>query len=210
MHTQNPCRVMLIDDHEIVREGLRVVLESGGFECVEAGSTEEALALLGRGEPVDVAVVDFGLPGADGLEAIAGIHRFRQDLPVLLLSMQPEEMLATRALRLGAAGYICKASPAAEVLEAVRCVARGQHYVSREFAARTAASVTIRQKFSAREFEVLRLIGAGKTASEIATILGLGVKTVYTYRERLMEKLQVQSNYEIVRYVLDRGLLEGS
>jgi DNA-binding NarL/FixJ family response regulator len=177
---------------------------------VEAGTTEEALALLRRGEPVDVAVVDFGLPGADGLEAITGIHQLREDLPVLLLSMQPEEMLATRALRQGAAGYICKSSPPTEVLEAVRCVARGQHYVSREFAARTAAGVTVRQKFSAREFEVLRLIGAGKTPAEIATILGLSIKTVYTYRERLMEKLEVQSNYEIVRYVIEQGLLESS
>jgi DNA-binding NarL/FixJ family response regulator len=204
------CRVLVTDDHSIVRDGLRAVLEANGLGCVEAASAEEALALLRGGEPVSVAVVDFGLPGTDGLEAIARFHELRPDLPVLLFSMQSDEMLAARALRAGAAGYISKSSPSTELVEAVRAIARGERYVSRQFAARMAAGAAEPQRFSGREFEVLRLIGAGKTPGEIATVLGLSIKTVYTYRERLMEKLQAQSNYEIVRYALDQGLVDES
>ncbi|MFY9854841.1 MAG: response regulator transcription factor [Terracidiphilus sp.] len=208
-------RILLIDDHAIVLEGLRSALEIvGGMECVEASSAEEALRQLRGGLRPDVVVLDYGLPGLDGLDAIGLIHAEQSQLPVLIFSMQAEEKLAQRALEQGAAGYISKTSPTAEVIAAVRMIADGKQYISRQFAERLhlstdkARPVEAHESLSAREFETLRLIAAGKSLQEIAAALKIGKSTASTYRERLMRKLNVSNNYEIIRYAVEKGVVQ--
>jgi DNA-binding NarL/FixJ family response regulator len=212
--TKGPLRILLIDDHAIVREGLRSALEMvGEMECREAGSAEEALRLLRGGLKPDVVVMDFGLPGLDGLDAIGLIHAEQSHLPVLIFSMQTEEKLALRALEQGAAGYLSKSSSNAEVIAAVRRVAEGHKYVSRQFAARLnhstdqAQPVEAHHALSAREFETMRLIAAGKSLQETAAALEISKATASTYRERLLKKLNLSSNYEIVCYAIEKGLV---
>lgn len=207
-------RVLLIDDHAIVREGLRSALElMGSMECFEASSAEEALRRLRSGLQIDAVVMDFGLPGLDGLDAIGLIHDERKKLPVLIFSMQTEEKLAARALELGAAGFISKSSPNAEVVKAVLAVVAGRQYVSRQFAARLdhpfdkTPPAEAHEALSTREFETMHLIAAGKSLMQIAEALNVCKTTANTYRARLMKKLNVSSNHEIVRYAVDKGLV---
>lgn len=207
--------VLLVDDHAVVREGLRAILEaSGEISCVEADSAEEAIEMLKQAAPIDVILLDISLPGISGLDALAEIHSIRPQLPVLLLSMHPEEQFAVRALRMGAQGYLSKSTPSAEVLHAVKSAAKGQNYISRHIAAMVAQGIggesesPVHESLSNREFEILRMIGSGKSVSEIAQIQGLSVKTVSTYRERILSKMNFTNNFDIIRYVLQEGLLE--
>jgi len=208
-------QVLLVDDHAVVREGLRAILEaSGEIACIEADSAEQAIEMIGPGMSIDVMLLDISLPGMSGLDALAEIHRLRPRLPVLLLSMHPEEQYAVRALRMGAQGYLSKSTPSAEVLHAVKSAARGENYISRHVAAMVAQGIGGESKspahetLSNREFEILRMIGSGKSVSEIAQIQGLSVKTVSTYRERILNKMEFNNNFDIIRYVLQEGLLE--
>ncbi|MGA2834168.1 MAG: response regulator transcription factor [Terracidiphilus sp.] len=212
--TKGTLRILLIDDHAVVREGLRSALEiMGEMKCSEATSAEEALSQLRSGLRPDVVVMDFGLPGLDGLDAIGLIHAEQSKLPVLIFSMQPEEKLALRALEQGAAGYISKSSPNSEVVNAVRVVAEGKQYVSRQFAARLngtmdrAQPAEAHEALSAREFETIRLIAVGKSLQEIAEALKISKATASTYRERLMMKLNLSNNYEIICYAIEKGLV---
>jgi DNA-binding NarL/FixJ family response regulator len=208
-------KVLLVDDHAVVREGLRAILEaSSEIACIEADSAEDAIDVLEHAVPVDVMLLDISLPGMSGLEALAEIHRIRPQLPVLLLSMHPEEQFAVRALRMGAQGYLSKSTPSAEVLQAVKSAARGENYISRHIAAMVAQGIggesesPAHETLSNREFEIMRMIGSGKSVSEIAQIQGLSVKTVSTYRERILSKMNFSNNFDIIRYVLQEGLLE--
>lgn len=208
-------QVLLVDDHAVVREGLRAILEaSGEIVCIEAESAEEALKVLARAVPIDVMLLDISLPGISGLEALGEVHNLRPELPVLLLSMHPEEQFAVRALRMGAQGYLSKSTPSAEVLQAVKSAAKGENYISRHLAALVAQGIggesetPVHESLSNREFEILRMIGSGKSVSEIAQIQGLSVKTVSTYRERILNKMNFSNNFDIIRYVLQEGLLE--
>lgn len=207
-------RILLIDDHAIVREGLRSALEiMGEMECMEAASAEEALRQLRGGLRPDAVVLDYGLPGLDGLDTIGLIHAEQSHLPVLIFSMQAEEKLAQRALEQGAAGYISKTSPTTEVVAAVRMAAEGKRYISRQFAERLhrstdkARPAEAHESLSAREFETLRLIAAGKSLQEIAAALEISKATASTYRARLMKKLNLSSNYEIICYAMEKGLV---
>jgi len=208
-------RLLLVDDHAIVRDGLRAVLDASGIcECFEAGSAEEAISLIRTGAHPQIAVIDFSLPGMDGLDTIPELLKLLPDLRILLLSMQPEEELAARALRLGAYGYVSKGSSSAAIVEAVRTVAAGEKYISRQFAAKLAMQLVnpaprpAHETLSDREFETLRLLASGKSVSEIADVLSLSVKTISTYRQRLLEKLSLENNYEIIRYALEHGLVD--
>lgn len=207
-------KVLLVDDHAIVREGLRSALETiGAMECIEAASAEQALGLLRQGLRPDAVVMDFGLPGLDGLDAIGLIHAEQAGLPVLIFSMHPESHLALRALQQGAAGYISKSSPNAEVIKAVRAIVNGEHYLSSQFAACLKEAqarprpAEAHETLSAREFETMRLIAAGKSLMEIAQVLEISKPTANTYRERLMRKLNLSSNHEIVRYAVEKNLV---
>jgi DNA-binding NarL/FixJ family response regulator len=207
-------KVLLVDDHAVVRRGMRAILEAkGNIACVEAGCAEDALQLLDSGVPLDVVLLDISLPGMSGLDALAEIRQRRPQLAVLLISMFPEEQYATRALRLGAAGYLCKSSSPSEIERAVLSVSHGNIHLSRaalQVAQEDGANQNrpLHESLSSREFTVLRMIGAGKPVSEIAGTLGLSVKTVSTYRERILEKMKLSNNYGIIRYVLQEGLLE--
>lgn len=208
-------QVLLVDDHAVVRDGLRSILEaSGEISCSQAESAEIALEMLDQQHPVDVVLLDITLPGMSGLDALAEIHLRRPNLPVLLLSMHPEEQFAVRALRMGAIGYLSKSAPSSEVLAAVKAAASGATYLSRHIAAQVARGIgpegsgPLHESLSNREFEILRMIGSGKPVSEIGHDLGLSVKTVSTYRERILDKLNLSNNYDIIRYVLQEGLLE--
>lgn len=214
MEPKRVFHILLIDDHAIVRDGLRSLLETvGGMKCYEAGSGESALALLRSGLHLDVVVLDFGLPGLDGLSLIDLIHTEQGGLPVLMLSMQAEEKLALHALRQGAAGYISKSAPSQEIIRAIELVACGQKYLSAPLAARLTQAgknsipTVAHETLSAREFETLRLIALGKSLAEIAQILDIGEATVGTYRARLLKKLNLTTNYEIICYAKKNELV---
>jgi DNA-binding NarL/FixJ family response regulator len=212
----NALNVLLIDDHAVVREGLQSILEATrGIVCTQADSAEEALRLIKRGVPFDVVLLDISLTGMSGLDALAAIHNCRPKLAVLLISMLPEDQYARRALRLGAAGYLCKSTASSEVVRAVQAAARGEIYLSHavtlQVALGTSNVVEARprhESLSNREFMVLRMIGEGKPVSEIGRLLNLSVKTVSTYRTRVLDKMKMSNNYDIIRYVLQEGLIE--
>ena len=213
MNGTTPLQVLLVDDHAVVRDGLRSILEAAGdIFCSQTTCAEAALALLDQDAAMDVVLLDITLPGMSGLDALAEIHKRRPDLAVVLLSMHPEEQYAVRALRMGAAGYLSKSAPSSEILKAIRGAASGTNYLSQHIAAQVAQGVgfkddlPLHESLSNREFEILRMIGAGNAVSEIAHALGLSVKTVSTYRERILDKMNLSNNFDIIRYVLQEGL----
>ena len=179
----------------------------------EAATRDEALAQIGEGH-WDLVVLDISLGKDSGLGLLQELKRVRPRVPVLVLSMHSEEQYARRAFRAGAAGYIMKDSPQAEIAGAVHKVLRGGKYVSPKLAEILVADFDddvdrlAHERLSQREFEVLRLLGAGTTVSEIAAMLSLSDKTVSTYRTRVLEKLSLKTNAELVRYALEHSLIE--
>jgi two-component system, NarL family, invasion response regulator UvrY len=209
-------RVLLVDDHAVVRRGMRAILEDelAGVTVSEADSGEAALATLGTGTaPLDVVVLDLSMPGRSGIDLLAEIKHRHPKLPVLIMSLHGEEQFAMRALRAGASGYVTKAAAPEQLVAAVGKVARGGRYVSEALAERLAADVGKRggdaphERLSDREFEVMRGIASGSSVSEIAGNMKLSVKTVSTYRSRLLEKMGMASNSELTRYALQHGLV---
>jgi DNA-binding NarL/FixJ family response regulator len=208
-------RILLVEDHAIVREGFRRILADtfDNLVCGEAGTGPEALAQV-RGGTWDVVVLDISLPGRGGLEILKDIREVRPRLPVLMMTMYPEDQYALRAFRAGASGYITKGSPPDEVVEAVKKVAGGGKYVSATLAEHLAGNLmsdTGRPKHEAlsdRELQVLRMIGAGKTVKEIGFDLHLSEKTVSTYRTRLLEKMAMRTTAELVRYAIRSNLVD--
>ena len=208
-------RILIADDHPVVRRGLRQMFESypdlriGG----EATTSDEVVELVKRGT-WDVVILDLGLPGAGGIEALKAIKEFAPRLPVLVLSVHPEDELAIRMLRLGADGYITKGAESDVLVPAIRKVARGGRFVSAAVSERLLESVGPRssaqphERLSDREYQVLRLLAAGKTSTEIATDLSLSIKTVSTYRTRLLQKLNVRTTADLIRYALAQKLVE--
>ena len=208
-------RILIVDDHPIVRQGLKQTLADAGEmgEIVEAGTPQEALDLVGARE-WDVVILDIGLPGRGGLEVLKDIKREAPKLPVLILSMHSEDQYAVRTFRAGAAGYLTKGAATGSLVEAVRRVASGGRYVSPELAERLATELTfdaqqpLHKSLSDREFDVLRSIASGQTVGDIADRLSLSVKTVSTYRARILEKMHLKNNAELMQYVLTNHLLD--
>ena len=207
-------RVILCDDHAIVRRGLRQILsESGTIEVVaEAANYRELRNVLPSGANV-VLLLDIDMPGKNGMDALEIIHKEFPKLPVLMLSLYPEDQYAVRALRYGAMGYLNKNSAPEQLIEAVTRVASGKKFISPEVSQLLADRVSERmpdtphELLSNREFQVLRLIASGKRLSEIAESLSISPKTVSVYRARILEKLGVKNNVEVAHYVTQHGLM---
>lgn len=208
-------KVLLVDDHSILRSGLRKILETEFEDAVvgEAGAAEEALQRV-HAEPWDLLVLDISLPGRSGLDALPDIRAAQPRLPVVMLSMYGEQQFAVRALRAGAAAYLTKEHAAEELIRAIGTVLSGRRYIGASLAEQLAAHVASDRErsphelLSAREFEVFRLISSAKGLTEIGEELGLSVKTVSTYRTRILEKMQMESNAELMQYAIRHGLVD--
>jgi DNA-binding NarL/FixJ family response regulator len=206
-------RFLVVDDHAVVRRGLAEILREAfaGATCVEAGSAREAREAFGA-ETWEAVLVDVGLPDGSGLDLVKEFKSRAPKTPVLVLSVHAEAPFAVRALKAGASAYLSKESAAEELVAAVRRARAGGRYVSSVLAERLADSVASgggepHERLSDREFEVLRLIASGRTVGEIAEHLALSVKTVSTYRTRILEKTGMKTNAELTHYAISRGLV---
>ena len=208
-------RVLIADDHPIVRRGLREILaaETRIAEVIEAAHPQQVLDLANT-SACDVVVLDLGLPGRGGLEVLKDLRRDHPRLPVLILSMQPEEQYAVRALRAGAAGYLTNDAAPAKLIEAIHKLTTGGRYVSPAVAEQLAAGLTSdvtkppQELLSDREYQVLRLIASGKTVGDIAEQLSLSVKTISSYRARILEKMGMSNNAELMLYAITNKLVD--
>ncbi len=208
-------RVLIADDHAVFRRGLKETLAEAFSRIAfgEARTAQEALDHVRR-QDWDVVILDISMPGKSGLDILDELKRLRRKLPILLLSMHPEEQFARRALKGGAAGYLTKDSVPEELKEAVRRVVVGGRYVSATLAEKLAVDLRegadrpIHELLSDREFQVLRMIASGKTVKQIAEEIALSVKTVSTYRARILEKTGMKTNAELIRYALQTQLVD--
>lgn len=208
-------RVLVADDHAIVREGLkRILLRAEDFEIGdEASNGHEVLDKI-RDGAWDLLLLDMSMPGRSGIELIKLVKAERPQLPILVLTMHAEEQYAVRAFKAGASGYLTKESAPLELVSAARKVASGGLYVSPTTAERMAISLVHplealpHQRLSDREFEVFRMIVAGSSISEVADRLVLSVKTVSTHKTRILQKMQMQSQTELIHYAIKHNLIE--
>ncbi|MBI5657626.1 MAG: response regulator transcription factor [Geobacter sp.] len=210
-------RILIVDDHAIVRRGLaQILLDAfdGLSRHEEAKDGQEAYAKV-VDHDFDLVLMDISLPGRNGLEVLKQLKQIKPQLPVLMLSMHPEEQYAVRALKAGAAGYLTKGSAPDELVAAVRRVLQGGKYVSPTLSELLVSELANgmqckerHESLSDREFQVGCRIASGKTITEIATDLVLSAKTVSTYRTRILEKMQMKSNAEITTYFIRNGLVD--
>ncbi|HLX11561.1 MAG TPA: response regulator transcription factor [Bacteroidota bacterium] len=207
--------ILVVDDHDLVRQGLKKILDEQDDMKVggEAKDADELHEILPK-EHWDVITLDISLPGKSGIDLLKDVHANHPEIPILLLSMLPEDQFAMRALKAGAAGYLNKASSPGELVKAIRKVVAGRKYVSAELAERLAMGFDPQDKrlphesLSQREFQVMRELASGKSLSDIASELFVSVKTVATHRARLLEKLNMHTNAELVRYAVEHKLIE--
>ncbi len=209
-------KVFIADDHSIVRAGLRrIVEESGDMEVIaEASDGKGALQQIQKEQP-DVAVIDISMPGLDGLEVTAQLHAGYPKLPVIILTMHEEEQYVIRAIEAGAMGYITKRSAPEQLVNAIRKVHAGSRYLSAEATdllalrvARGSQGQSPLDSLSTRELQVLRRLAMGHTNREIASAYGISIKTVDTYRFRLLKKLSLRNNAELSRFAIQNRLVE--
>jgi len=208
-----PLRILLADDHQMFTQSLRSVLEREKFEVVgEATDGHEAVKLAEKHRP-DIAVLDLGMPGLNGLSAAREIEKVSPDTKTIILTSHPDEQYVVDALRAGATGYVLKTRASADLVAAIREVSRGSLYLSegvsrdalRSHLANEEKSVGV---LSGREREVLQLIAEGKSTKEIAALLSLSVKTIETHRTRLMAKLGIHETAGLVRYAIRKGFIQ--
>jgi DNA-binding NarL/FixJ family response regulator len=208
-------RILIADDHPVFRRGLKQIVEEAPDLLVagEAANGAEALQEA-RTDHYDVVLLDITMPVKNGVDVLSQLKHERPALPVLMLSMHPEEQYAVRALRAGASGYLTKESAPEELVAAIRKVSAGGKYVSASLAEHLASVVQSagdslpHSTLSNREYQVMCLIASGRTVSEAARELSLSVKTVSTYRARILEKLQLKNNAELMRYAAQHELVE--
>ncbi len=207
-------KVLIADDHPIVRQGLQQILKETVDIAVagEAGNGAEALKAVMENE-VDVALLDIAMPGRNGLEVLREVKQIKPEVRVLILSTYPEEQYAVRAIKDGAAGYLTKESAPDELINAIHKVARGGKYVSAALAEKLAFylekdnEASLHETLSDREYQVMCLLASGKTVKEIGAELALSVKTVSTYRARILEKMQMKNNAALTFYAVKQGLV---
>ena len=208
-------KILLVDDHEVVRDGIKKIFDEQPDAVFfgQAGTAVEAL-VLARADDWDVVVLDLSLGARSGLEVLKELNQIRPRLPVLILSMHSEEQYARRAFKGGAAGYITKDSPRTELLKAIKKVSKGGRYLSPALAETLVFDIERgtdsppHAALSDREFEVMKLIASGRKVTEIAGILSLSDKTISTYRTRILEKMNMKTNAEIIRYAIQNKLVD--
>jgi len=208
-----PTRVILADDHVLVRQGLKALLEREGIQVVgEASDGHEAMALATKLMP-DIAVVDIGMPILNGLDASREIHKACPKTKTILLTRHDEDQYVTEALRAGVKGYVLKQQVAHDLVHAIHQVSRGGVYLSPTISRAVVDAYLSKTEvspdpLSAREHQVIQLIVEGKSTRDIATMLGISVKTAESHRSRLMQKLDIHETASLVRYAIRRGLAE--
>ena len=208
-----PVRVLLADDHAVVREGLRVLLEREGFQVIaEASDGREAIRLC-EAQPPEIAVLDIGMPLLNGIDAAREITKTNPQIKVILLTMHTEDHLVLEGLRSGIAGYVLKTKASSELVQAIRAVGRGEMFLTQSIS-RTVVEALRQQNevseraLSDRERQVLQLVAEGKTTKEIAAVLGISVKTAESHRSNIMGKLDIHDTAGLVRYAIRRGLIQ--
>lgn len=207
-------RILIADDHAIVRKGLRqIIMEEFPSANVEEANDAENLVNKTLLQDWDVVICDLSMPGRSGLDALRQIKQSAPGIPVLIMSMHPEDQYALRVLKAGASGYLSKESIHDELIRAIRTVMLGKKFITPTVAEKLADAFDAdsgRQQhelLSDREFDVFKLLSGGKSVSEIAAQLSLSVTTVSTYRARILEKMNMKSNAELTRYALEKGLI---
>jgi DNA-binding NarL/FixJ family response regulator len=208
-------KILVIDDHEVVRRGVKQILEEAftHVDVGEADTSQKGVAAIQQ-EPWDLAIVDVSLPDQSGLELLCQLHDIAPRLPLMVLSLHPEEQYAVRAFRAGAMAYLTKQTAPEELARAVKQVLAGRMYVTASLGAYMAGSLNKNptgpghHTLSEREFEVLVLLAQGQSVKHIAQSLTISIKTVSTYRTRLLDKLQLTTTAELIRYALDHHLVE--
>jgi DNA-binding NarL/FixJ family response regulator len=206
-------RLLVADDHAIVRKGIeQIIAETTDIAVADEARNGQELLEKVRKHDYDLVLLDISMPGRDGLEILKELKSQRPKLNVLMLSMYPEEQYAVRALRSGASGYLTKESAPDELIAAIRKVSSGHKYVSASLAEKLAALLKNRsggplhEQLSDREYRIMCMIASGKTQTEIAEELSLSIKTISTYRSRVLRKMQMTSNADIIRYAIENNL----
>ena len=207
-------RILIADDHAIVRRGLRLLLleEYPSAEIGEAGDAESLVNKIIQHE-WDVVICDISMPGRSGLDALSQIKQIAPKLPVLIMSMYPEDQYALRVLKAGAAGYLGKETIHDDIVKAIQTVQLGKKFITATIAEKLAKAFEVdttdqlHEKLSDREFDVFKMLASGKAVSEIANQFALSVTTVSTYRSRVLEKMGMKSNADLTRYALEKKLI---
>ncbi len=207
-------RILIADDHAIVRKGLRqLVLEEYPSAQIDEVGDAESLVTKIIGGKWDIVICDLNMPGRSGLDALQHIKQISPELPVLIMSMYPEDQYAVRVLKAGAAGYLGKDTIHDELIKAIQIVLLGKKYITPSVAEKlveaihTEAIEEPHQLLSDREFDVFKLLAGGKSVSEIAGQFSLSVTTISTYRSRIMEKMNMRSNADLTKYAIEKGLI---
>ena len=207
-------KVLITDDHAVVRKGLKQIIDEtpGMLAADEAASGNEALEKI-RKNDYDVVLLDIAMPGKGGLDTLKELKLERPGLPVLILTIYPEEQYAVRVLKAGAVGYLTKESAPEELVIAIKKVAEGGRYISPSLAEKLAfnigadTDIAPHERLSDREYQVMCMIASGKTVSEIADEMSLSVKTISTYRTRILEKMGMKNNAEMTHYAIKKELV---
>jgi len=208
-------KILIADDHAVVREGLKqIISETPDMRVTdEADNGQEVLNKVSE-QNYDVVLLDITMPGRSGLDVLKQIKSKKPKLPVLMLSVHPEEQYAIRTLKAGASGYLTKGSATDELIAAIRKISAGKKYVSSSLAEKLAFDLDMdyekprHEILSDREYQVMSMIASGKTVKEIADELSLSVQTISTYRSRILEKMKLKNNAEIIYYAVKQGLVE--
>jgi DNA-binding NarL/FixJ family response regulator len=208
-------KVLIVDDHAILREGMVKIIQTEPDIQVSGSvkNASEAINIL-SGEPVDVVILDINMPGRSGLDIIKDVKQLQPEAAILMLSMYSEERFAIRALKSGASGYLTKDMATEELITAIRIIHSGRKYITPTLAENMVNNLQVKTEsnphdsLSDREFEVMCMIGEGKSVNEIAEILSISSRTVSTYRTRILQKMNLPNNARIMQYVITRGIVD--
>jgi len=208
-------KILVVDDHAIVRDGLKRILVDTPDMVVadEASNGQEVIKKVGNND-YDLILLDISLPGRDGLDVLKQLKCTKPEVPILILSMYPEEQYAFRSLRAGASGYLTKQSSSDELIDAIRKVAQGRKYITPSLAEKLVFELEVdarklpHETLSDREYQVMCMIGSGKTVKEIAETLSLSVRTISTHRAHILKKMKVKNNAQLTYYAIKNALVD--